>query len=255
MAKLVEERLAIHWAAQIVAAAAAARIDARADFSHTNLGYDDALAALVSHPIGELRAGLVLAKPELIVVAGGEIAARRALAGATLAEGLAWLGRELDQRCGGEVALSLLDHDMPAHPVHDGGTFPEPTAAFAEVAGWFATAHAVVSGVASQNGEAASPARCWPHHFDLATLITVEPHDDPELAKSVGFGMTPGDAATPEPYFYATPWPRPEASALGELAVGEWHTDGWTGAVLRSTALVQAQAFAGAAVTACRALL
>lgn len=255
MSKLVEERLAIHWAAQILAGAAIARIEAVPDFSHTNLGYDAAHRALMTHPIGDVAVGLVLAEQTLIVATEDEVAARFPLAGKTLEEGMTWLAGELDRRAGDEVAIRLPEHDMPAHPAKGGAPFAAPTAAYGEVADWFAVAHEVVSAAAAAAGDAASPARCWPHHFDLATLITVEAHEDPEEAKSVGFGMTPGDEGIPEPYFYATPWPKPDPSALGELSVGAWHTDGWIGAVLTSVDRDEATEFAKVAVAACRALV
>lgn len=81
----------------------------------------------------------------------------------------------------------------------------------------------------------ASDIRCWPHHYDLATLVTVEAHEDPEKAKSIGFGFSPGDGDYDEPYFYLTPWPYPSANDLYELTTPAfWNTDGWTGGVLKA---------------------
>ena len=44
--------------------------------------------------------------------------------------------------------------------------------------------------------------------------------------------MSPGDGSYPQPYFYVSPWPYPEGSALPALASGKWHTEVWVGAVL-----------------------
>ena len=58
---------------------------------------------------------------------------------------------------------------------------------------------------------------------------------DPERARTLGVGMTPGDAARPEPYLYVTPWPYPESPELPPLPEGGcWHTEGWVGAVLEA---------------------
>jgi hypothetical protein len=54
----------------------------------------------------------------------------------------------------------------------------------------------------------ASEVRCWPHHFDLGSLIVVETSADGELTKSIGIGLSPGDEAHAEPYFYVSPFER-----------------------------------------------
>ena len=76
---------------------------------------------------------------------------------------------------------------------------------------------------------AAPTVRCWPHHFDLATLFALEA-GDPETARSVGVGLSPGDGSYAEPYFYCTPWPAPEnlPEPPGPL---HWHTQGFTSLV------------------------
>jgi hypothetical protein len=81
--------------------------------------------------------------------------------------------------------------------------------------------------------------RGWPHHFDLAALHVLDPEKDPEEARSVGAGLSPGDESYAEPYFYVSPWPAPEPAALPALPGGaHWHTDGFTSAVLSSSAIV-----------------
>jgi hypothetical protein len=45
--------------------------------------------------------------------------------------------------------------------------------------------------------------------------------------------MTPGDSFYNEPYWYLSPWPYPKAPSPKQLeSNGEWHTNGWFGAVL-----------------------
>ncbi|MCB1055152.1 MAG: hypothetical protein KDD11_06520, partial [Acidobacteria bacterium] len=91
--------------------------------------------------------------------------------------------------------------------------------------------------------------------------------DDPAAVRSVGVGMTPGDADQPEPYFYVNAWPRPESPGrLPELpAGGRWVDEGWFGAVLPAAGLVAipepgaqaeaAAAFVHVAVDTCRRLV
>jgi hypothetical protein len=97
-------------------------------------------------------------------------------------------------------------------------------------------------------------------------LIALDPPAPPaEEARSINVGMSPGDAAMPAPYFYVTPWPRPECGPPPPPAAGHWHTGGWFGAVLEADRITAAggdvarrdgvREFVGAAVSACRALL
>jgi len=44
-----------------------------------------------------------------------------------------------------------------------------------------------------------TPVRIWPHHFDMATLISLRGD------RTIGVGFVPGDALFPEPYWYVTP--------------------------------------------------
>lgn len=89
--------------------------------------------------------------------------------------------------------------------------------------------------------EETSAVQLWPHHFDLAMLwlpgdrIPGQDPDDEEYAdKQMNFGFTFGDDGIPEPYFYVTAYPLPDAFPPDDLPAGtEWHTEGFTGAVLR----------------------
>lgn len=55
---------------------------------------------------------------------------------------------------------------------------------------------------------------------------------NPETARSVGVGMSPGDETYTQPYFYINPWPHLATGDLPDLPVpGHWHTDGFVGAI------------------------
>jgi hypothetical protein len=97
-------------------------------------------------------------------------------------------------------------------------------------------------------------------------LVTLEGGRNSAPARTIGIGMSPGDAVYAEPYWYVTPWPYPDEPLLSALdGNGEWHRTGWLGAMLtgskiaaESSADGQARlvhAFLGSAVDACRALL
>jgi hypothetical protein len=263
--ELTQARVELHWAAQLVSAAGTSLLPTQADFGHTNLGWDSTLGVLVGRSIGAeaLRAALVFDGLELAVLDGDRERTSLRLAGRTVSQALAWLGREL---AGDQAALTLPAHEMPASPVADGAAFSdEGAAARHELAVWFAEAFASISEVVA--GEAAaSPVRCWPHHFDVASLITLDSGADAEQARSIGVGFSPGDGSYDQPYFYVTPWPYPKlGTTLPALAAGaHWHTEGWTGAVLTAERVISVTADAqertirdalARGVAACRELL
>ena len=185
-----------------------------------------------------------------------------ALAGSTIGQALAWLGEQI---AGSSDALTLPVHDMPSHPVAEGASFSDAGAsARAELAAWFANGAAAIREAVAEEPRA-SVVRCWPHHFDIGSLIVLDLADDPEDARSIGLGFSPGDGSYDQPYFYVTPWPYPPEADLPELRRGgTWHTAGWTGVVLTAETLLRERADRRArvvrnmlaeAVQACHAVL
>ena len=88
--------------------------------------------------------------------------------------------------------------------------------------------------------EETSPIQLWPHHFDLSMIWLPgekipgqDPMDEEYSDKQMNFGFAFGDDSIPEPYFYVTAYPIPDAMAAIRLPAGsEWRTDGFNGAVL-----------------------
>jgi hypothetical protein len=91
---------------------------------------------------------------------------------------------------------------------------------------------------------AAPPVRCWPHHFDLDTLVTVAP------GRTTGVGLEPGDDSYDEPYFYVSVYPAPDVGRLPPLPpIGHWHTQNFAAAVAPAQRILAADD-QGAAVAA-----
>ena len=218
----VEARLQLHWAAQILTAAADVALELAADDSHSNLGWDERIGAL----IGRAHVGLRLADLTLVFDDRDD---ELALEGRNIAEAFEWVTIH------GSVAqpMTLRDYEMPAHPVADGAAFAAIDATeYDAIARWYHAAHDVFEDIERGHPGASEP-RCWPHHFDIATLITIDAAADPHEATSIGVGMSPGDSSYEQPYWYVNPWPRPKDQPLPALAAGgHWHTAGWFGAVL-----------------------
>jgi hypothetical protein len=239
--ELREARLQAHWAVQPLGAFGRALAEPRPDDSQTSLSWLDerGVFAGAETPQG-LRASLELKELELRLEADGE-QETLALPGRTLTEALTWLTERGVERTGGKLqpALELPGYEMPEHPVGKGAPFVA-VAALEQLARWYGNAAAVAE-MTRKSQAGASAVRCWPHHFDLATLIALDPEGtDAEKARTIGVGLSPGDGSYDEPYFYVTPWPRPDGSYLPELdGYGIWHTEDWVGAVLPASRLVE----------------
>jgi len=238
---LVEPRLQLHRATQILGAAADQVLPAAPDHSHSSLSWSPDHDVLATQPLAPegLRVALDVAGLRVAALRGDTVADRFTMHGATVEEVSRWVERVL--RTSGVLpdGTSVPRGGLDLGEGPGSGTTPFTRGqadAFGELARWFGNAHGALT-TARLPFPHASPVRCWPHHFDIAVLI---PLDDGagEDARSVGIGMTPGDDAYGEPYFYVTPWPYPsDAASLPRLDVGRWHTDGWTGAVLTASAI------------------
>lgn len=260
--RMSEARLQAHYAAQWLARAARAYVPAQPNDGHTNLGWDNGFAGLVTHPLtnGE-RVGLRLADLTLAVMdpSGVRPVRRFALDGHTDAEARAWLGGELSGTGLDASALDALPpYALPAHAIASGARYLTRglSDALAELALWYANADAVL-GLLRQDllarKLAAPPVRCWPHHFDLDTLVTFGAG---EGARSMGAGCSPGDHYYDEPYFYVSLYPGPDVRMLPRLPpIGHWHTKDFTGAIVPARKIVGQRDQAGAVETALRAAI
>ena len=241
---LTDARLQSHWAAQIPASLGYTYVTPEPDWGHVSLSgrFLDEGYVLASQPAGGLQVALCLSALKLLALdADGRTIAGLDLDGATLEEGYAWLDALAADHFGdAHRELIRPDHELPVHSVGEGGAFslsmPE---AFNELAGWYANAEYALRIVTERRSDA-SAIRCWPHHFDLASLLSLDPDKDSEEARSVGVGFVPGDGYYDEPYYYVTPWPYPDTSGLPFVEGGHWHTDGWVGAVLPGSELLEA---------------
>jgi hypothetical protein len=231
-------RLAAHWAAQIIGGVGDALVPAEPDFSHTSMTWSNEMRALCGRP-NPAGSSVVLRLADLslhVMRAHGQ-RSFKALEGMTLQRALDWVVNELKDAQSEPLAASpaIPTYEMPDHEVGRGAVFgPPDTARLEDLARWYANAHRLAAFV-SANTLGASPVRCWPHHFDIATLVTLDrAGTDPERARSIGFGLSPGDSSYAEPYFYINPWPFPgKREGHAPLAGGgHWHTEGWFGAVL-----------------------
>lgn len=243
---LGEARLQAHHALQWVTCAARANLMPMPGDSETNLGWDRARGALVSHTLrphrGEaLQIGLQIETMTLTALRGNEAIDQFALEGERHSDAGRWLDH-IAMNAG--LALpsgATMTYAIPAHPVGDGARYSCAAhhADFTALARWFAAADAVLRDIRDALPPGvASPVRCWPHHFDIATLWTLG-DGDAETAPSVNVGMCPGDGYYAQPYFYVSPWPRPALQRLPPLpSPGDWHTQDFIAAILTGDQII-----------------
>jgi hypothetical protein len=237
---LADARVAAHHAAQWPTRAARANLAPAADDSHSAFAWDPAQRALVSRPMDETRIGLRIEDLELIVLHGEAPMSRLALEGRTDREAGAWLDVQLAAHGLKPASAVELPYAIDPHPVALDAVY-RTSDATRELARWYAVASETLESFrAAQPG--ASPVRCWPHHFDIATLVLLDAGGG-ENARSVGIGVSPGDASYAQPYAYVSPWPYPDRAALPPAPrPGHWHVEGFVAVVATGEAILAADA-------------
>ena len=235
---LVAARALAHRGAQWPARAARANLAAVPDDSHSALSWDAAKAALVSLPLkGGTQVGLRIGVLELIVTRGGSTEAL-SIATNTDAEVADWLDGMLAEQGLAPASGVALPYEMPAanfaRAVDEGPHL-------AALAAWFAAGAELLDELRQKYKRyKPGPVRCWPHHFDIAFVAVLE--DVKDNPRAIGIGLSPGDDYYAQPYFYLSPYPRPDTQNLPELPpAGRWHTHEFFGAVATAVELLALQ--------------
>ncbi|WP_219884757.1 hypothetical protein [Merismopedia glauca] len=262
---LTESRLQLHYAVQFIAAVGKALVPPKPDESHVSLGWNPQLNYFVSEIIPAAKPFQValdlVTLTSLILDRKGNQIAEFPLDQKTLAEGINWLKGEINKLGAEAQKIALIDYpsDFPDSPLARGAVFDatqEPQRR--ELMGYYADTYLLLQDILATT-QGSSPVHTWPHHFDMATLITLPGMHDGE-PMTIGVGFSPGDTSYNEPYWYVTPWPYPETTNLPALEGGGfWHTENWVGAVLKAFEIkdkkVQIRDFLNSAVKAAQFLL
>jgi len=130
-------------------------------------------------------------------------------------------------------------YEIPAKLVFEGSKYiVENEQVMKELSDYFSNADLILRAYISELTNA-TPVRCWPHHFDIATLLNI----GQEKLQSIGIGLSPGDNSNPEPYFYVTMWPYPDVNKISftELPVGSWNSERWIGSSLIASEIIKNQ--------------
>lgn len=264
-----QARRQCHWAAQALAAVGYTHMERADDDSQSNLGWVDGMQLLAGRLVETEPACFFSLTPAALKLAlhepGGEPVEDLELDGQTLEQAREWCAQALARyQDTHPLPLQEPPYEMPDHDLGRDERFKfTPEGAFVELARGIHDANLVMLDLRAKSPLTSVP-RCWPHHFDVGALISLEEDGDPQQGRSIGIGWTPGDEGSDAPYWYVNPYPSPEGD-LPELGVGRWHREGWIGVELRHDDVLQAgdgaaqeklvRHYLDHAVDACRSLL
>jgi len=242
--QLTNAREQLHQASQLVAAVGRTYNPKVRDDHFANFSWNEELEILQGQEIeGDENFSAALSLKTLniyLVSSTNELLSNFGLNGKTQKQSLVWLEEQLAKFGLDETLLNLkLPYEIPNYPYSKGQEYNiDNTTYFEELSNYYSNTNLVLSLIVKGQVNA-SEICCWPHHFDLATLITLNDTGNFETSTHIGVGMSPGDSEYNQPYFYLGPWPYPNISLLPEYrGPGEWHTDGWVGGVLTASQLM-----------------
>jgi len=212
--------LELHHGLQAAAGVGRTLIPPKPDDSHTNFSWSQKHGALVQDCVdGQFRAGLRLRDLALLLIDKDDrVTDEFCLRGKMLDDGF----RFYEERVG--KMLVRPGEPLPEHPVANGACFSAMDEFLCAIAEMYGDAATILEHLRAKH-PTASPVRVWPHHFDIATLITLPDNH------SIGVGFLGGDANIPEPYWYVYASPATE-NTLPPLSVGRWYAGAWVGALL-----------------------
>jgi len=269
--KLTESRLQIHYAIQFIAIIGSALAEPVPDYSHTSFDWNPELEVFVGTLIRTIKPFRIALEPvsltAIILDKQYDTIATFPLHQQTMLETLNWHKQEIVKLGADTRKIELPDYppdDFPDYVIAHGATFDanNEQSRRQELVNYYANTQQILQEIVATTEEA-SAIHIWPHHFDIATLITLTSIKNGQ-PMTIGIGMSPGDFNYSEPYWYVTPYPYPDTTDLPKLeGSGFWHTQHWVGGVLTGSQLSgegdmqrqQITAFFNSAYQASKALL
>lgn len=171
------------------------------------------------------RTRLVFAPLELsLITEAGEPLASIGLGGMTVEAATGWVRSEAARHIGPPRQNTRPAPDLPDHPLNERAPLNADTPGLAGLASMYAATDALLERLRGAHS-AFEPARCWPHHFDLASLAVVGRDAEGAMTQTVGVGITPPDSLESAGYWYVSPWSKNGLSGSPEyprLAHGRW---------------------------------
>ncbi|TDT40425.1 hypothetical protein CLV90_3272 [Maribacter spongiicola] len=228
----------MHLASQYLAAAGISFVEKKADDSHTNLGWSIDKQQLETHPLsanGDILAlNYTTFSLEWISPKNN---ASFLLKGKTHQQVLKWLTSSTDTILGKKYTYDF-HYELP-YSIDDSFIFELDRPRLKRLATLRTLAQSSLEKTLKETGLESS-IRVWPHHFDsgayanLADTITV------------GLGLAIPDDVVREHYFYISGYKSNDGidtSKFDSLSIGEWKNDGFKGAVLPASKVMQSEVF------------
>jgi hypothetical protein len=243
--KSIAAKLQLHYAVQFIGAVGFNIGTPQPDESQMAFEWEPDQKLFVGKPIATSNPFRVAINPlslEMLILNSNDLqtTAKFALVGNTKAAGLTWLRSQVADRGADVEQVDWINYergDFPDHAIAHGAAFePGFESELQQLVNYYELSNTILQKIV-QADQYASAVNIWPHHFDLATLISFPDRGDGE-SKSIGVGMSPGDDSFEQPYWYITPNPVPVSVTFPELPRrGFWHTKEWIGAVLTTSRL------------------
>ncbi len=243
-AGLVDTTLQLHWAVQFLAAAGQTFVTPRDDNRHRSMRWDAGLRAFVGEPFATGYPFRVALRPEgltlmLVDRTDGELGTLP-LAGKMREEGFEWISLGIATYTGGPPPrIERPEYEMPDHAVSRSTPFSsDRETELRSLGALFGATNEILEEIAGGQDNA-SEARCCPHLFDIATLISIESDTDAPPPKTVRAGFAPMGGGHDRWHLFVSPRPYPDQSLLPDLSrAGSWAPQGWPGAVLTAEEVV-----------------
>lgn len=236
LAVLKANRKALHQAVQLVGAFPRNMLPHDPTDGTASLVWNSTIKSLESLPFvndeGAYKVGLSFTTLELYIDLEGDQRFTCSLVGMSVNEGLEWLKQKLSEFSNKADHLNLdLPYEIENYDYSEALVIDKQ--ALQEFAELYQNAQNVLQNI-QKDWKDSYDIRCWPHHFDLATLIPLKTDSKGEILKSIGVGLSPGDEGVEEPYVYVNIWPEVDLKILEKhaLPIGQWNKEGWSGAVL-----------------------
>ena len=235
---LTEARTLCHIACQWPSKAARANLSAKDDDSHSNLQWQNKHDALLSHFLDtgqSIQLGFSFSARCLVWLVDGVVEDQLELRSETEASVKDWVDSRL-----ASVLLQPTDLAVMPYALDDEVNylrFSELEHAVSALGAWYSYGQQGMEYLVKEYCAlcVTTPVvRCWPHHFDIGSLFVLET-GDPATSRSIGVGLSPGDASYDEPYFYCSPYPAPHATELPPLIEPLfWNREGFVSVILRA---------------------
>jgi len=229
----------MHLAAQYLAAAGISFLDAKADDSHTNLGFNTESGCLETHILSENNDQLLLCYQDFSLLWKSKSGTKSfPLDGASHQGVLRWITETSKTSLNKEYSYDL-HYELPYNS-DDPFTYKlNDAAALKELMDLRILAQSSLEKINQKYGFDTS-IRIWPHHFDTGIYTEITGSEN-----SVGAGLAIPDSVCDAHYLYASGYDsngRIATSGLKGLTKGKWGNEGFKGALLPANGLSESEA-------------